>query len=254
MLYSYYVGVDLGQRQDYTAVTVLEEPVWVEGYLTEGHPWLNRAGLAELAGLKPGWSSPSDLSPSVREQVLGINYHEGKPPDAPLSLRHLHRYPLGTSYPEIVAGVRDMLHSPPLSDSRCALVVDATGVGQGVVDMLVKAGLGPIAVWITGGDKVNRGADGSLRVPKRDLVAAVQVLMQSERLKIARKLREAETLRQELQNFRVKIDPKTAHDSYSHWREGGMHDDLVLATAMACWFRQWWNTHLDVANELAIRG
>jgi hypothetical protein len=33
---------------------------------------------------------------------------------------------------------------------------------------------------------------------------------------------------QELLNFRVKIDPLTAHDSYGCWREGG-HDDLVLA-------------------------
>ncbi len=89
-------------------------------------------------------------------------------------------------------------------------------------------------------------------MPKRDLVAAVQVLMQSERLKIARALAEAGTLRQELQNFRVKIDPKTAHDSYSHWREAE-HDDLVLATALACWFRQWWNTHLDTDNALTLR-
>ena len=54
----------------------------------------------------------------------------------------------------------------------------------------------------------------------------------------------AETLRKELLTFRVKIDPRTAHDSYSHWREGD-HDDLVLATAMACWFREWWNALME---------
>jgi hypothetical protein len=88
------------------------------------------------------------------------------------------------------------------------------------------------------------------RVPKRDLVSAVQVLLQSERLKIVRSLPEAATLRSEFQNFRVKIDPRTAHDSYSHWREAE-HDDLVLATALAAWFRQFWNTHIDTANALA---
>jgi len=31
-----------------------------------------------------------------------------------------------------------------------------------------------------------------------------------------------------------KINLKTAHDSYEHWRETD-HDDLVLATALACW-------------------
>ena len=89
-------------------------------------------------------------------------------------------------------------------------------------------------------------------MPKRDLVGAVQVLLQNERLKIARQLPEAETLRRELQNFRVKIDPKTAHDSYSHWREKE-HDDLVLATALAAWFRQYRNKHVDAVNATRER-
>ncbi len=32
----------------------------------------------------------------------------------------------------------------------------------------------------------------------------------------------------------MKIDSKTAHDSYEAWREG-VHDDLVLSVALACW-------------------
>jgi len=52
----------------------------------------------------------------------------------------------------------------------------------------------------------------------------------------------------------VKIDPRTAHDSYSHWREGD-HDDLVLATALACWFREWWNARWEThyAREEPVR-
>jgi hypothetical protein len=42
------------------------------------------------------------------------------------------------------------------------------------------------------------------------------------------------TLRKELLSFRRKIDLRTAHDSYEHWRESD-HDDLVLAAALACW-------------------
>jgi hypothetical protein len=38
----------------------------------------------------------------------------------------------------------------------------------------------------------------------------------------------------ELLNFKVKIDPQTAHDSYAAWREN-IHDDLVLATALSLW-------------------
>jgi hypothetical protein len=42
-------------------------------------------------------------------------------------------------------------------------------------------------------------------------------------------------LANELLNFKVKINLKTAHDSYKAWREG-IHDDLSLsAVALACW-------------------
>ncbi|MDD1753960.1 MAG: hypothetical protein LUQ38_12840 [Methanotrichaceae archaeon] len=41
----------------------------------------------------------------------------------------------------------------------------------------------------------------------------------------------------ELLNFKVKIDPQTAHDSYSAWRESE-HDDLVLSVALACWYAE----------------
>jgi hypothetical protein len=78
-------------------------------------------------------------------------------------------------------------------------------------------------------------------------VAAVQVLLQNGRLKIAEGLELAPTLRKELLNFRVKVNPATAHDSYEHWREGD-HDDLVLATAMACWYRQYANAEIEARN------
>jgi hypothetical protein len=49
-----------------------------------------------------------------------------------------------------------------------------------------------------------------------------------------------QTLSRELPAFRVTIDPKTAHDSYSAWRERN-HDDLVLALALPCWYAGWGN-------------
>jgi len=83
-----------------------------------------------------------------------------------------------------------------------------------------------------GGDAVSH-LDGFDRVPKRDLVGAVQVVLQTGRLKIAPGLREARTLARELQNFRMKITDK-AHDTYGAWRDGE-HDDLVLAVSLALW-------------------
>jgi len=102
--------------------------------------------------------------------------------------------------------------------------------------MLREAEIYPAAVFITGGDTVHQ--DGKeYRVPKRDLVGAVQVLLQTERLKIASSLKEASTLTAELLAFKVNINAK-GHDHYGHdvgdWRENP-HDDLVPAVALACW-------------------
>lgn len=241
-LYNYYIGVDLGSRQDYTAMTILEEPVWAGQEALLPNAWGWYYGIEE-----GGWVSPAELSQIQVDQALSANYYHGRPRDVPLQIRHLERLQLGTSYPDVVKRVAALMASPPLSLNRCALLVDATGVGTSVVDSLVEAGLEPTAVTIHGGDRVTQDGSGGYRVPKRDLVSAVQVLLQSGRLKIAAGLPETETLQAELLNFRMKIDPKTAHDSYSHWREGD-HDDLVLSAAIALWFRQFWNLHLDRAN------
>ncbi|MFI5165536.1 MAG: hypothetical protein ACHQQS_02865 [Thermoanaerobaculales bacterium] len=150
------------------------------------------------------------------------------------AVRYLRRFDLGTPYPTVVSEVRALTLTPQLRG--CHVVADATGVGRPVLDMLDQARMNPTAVTITGGDTVT-SEDGHFRVPKRDLVSTVQVLLQSGRLKIASALPEAETLVKELLNFQVKITAN-AHDVYGAWREG-THDDLVLAVALACW----WGEH-----------
>ena len=87
--------------------------------------------------------------------------------------------------------------------------------------MLRTAELSPAAVTITGGDTVS--SDGSdYRVPKRDLVSIVQVLLQSERLKIAKALPEAQTLTAELLAFKYDVNLR-GHIIYGNdvgsWRE-----------------------------------
>jgi hypothetical protein len=254
-VYSYYVGLDLGQSSDYTAVSVIEEPVWVpsEELTRDWCAPQSTVPLAEEAG--EGWVSPADISPGLLEHALALNYYRGRihaPGPPPLSVRHLERFDLGTRYPTVVKRVGELLSSEPLRSRRTILLADATGVGRAVVDSFRQADISLAAVTIHGGSNVSR-EPGGYRVPKRDLVSAAQVLLQSGRLRVAADLPEAETLRRELLNFRVKIDPKTAHDSYEHWREGD-HDDLVLATALPCWFRQHLNRLLDKRNEAMNAG
>jgi hypothetical protein len=154
--------------------------------------------------------------------------------DYELHVRHLERF-RDVLYPEVVERVSRLMEAMQLR-GETALAVDATGVGAAVVDMLRRAlpGLTFDAVTITGGDTETQSSWYDWRVPKRDLVGGLQVLLQCGRLKIARSLEHAETLKAELLNFRVKINVATAHDSYEAWREGD-HDDLVLAAALATW-------------------
>ena len=145
-------------------------------------------------------------------------------------VRHLDRAPLGTSYPAVVAHVGRLMGSPELRE-RTRLVVDGTGVGRPVVDLLWQAGMRAVSVTITSGQRVTGGLN-SWRVPKRDLVSNLQVLLQSSRLRIAADLPQAEALLDELLEFRVHVSD-AGRDS---WGAGRDHDDLVLALAIAGWF------------------
>ena len=159
-------------------------------------------------------------------------------PGPSYNLTFLERPELKTSYPRIVQRLVELvrkLEGLAVSD-HCQLVVDATGVGLPVVDSMREVGLSPIAATITGGDTENR-EDWRFRVPKRALVSNAQLLLQRRQLKVAGALPVGPLLIKELEAFKVKIDPRTAHDSYSAGREGD-HDDLVLAVALALWWAE----------------
>ncbi len=118
-------------------------------------------------------------------------------------------------------------------DYKPVLAIDATGVGAPVVDLFkretINAELKPIQ--IVGGANVSEEF-GTTRVPKRDLVSVVQVALQSKTLKISGKLPEAATLSRELENFTVKITD-AANDVYGAWREGTHDDlVLAVALAL----------------------
>lgn len=186
-----------------------------------------------------------------RDYILGLDLGQTtdysalavleRPVDAPLkevvyALRHLQRFPLGTPYTAIVPGVARIAGKPPLRGAP--LVVDQTGVGRPVVDMLRRTpGLTRVVpVTITGGHALTQQEDGSYHVPKKELVTCLQLLVEQHRLRIAASLSEAKTLIRELQTFRVKITP-AAHETFGAWRESD-HDDLVLAVALATWWAQ----------------
>ena len=188
---SFYVGLDLGQAADYSALCVVEE-----------------------------LRVPDPAEPKRQVRECGV--------------RHLHRWKLGTPYSAIVADLAALAKRPPLPGAT--LVVDATGVGRPVVELIERAGLSlrVCPVTITGGLTAGMGNDGSCHVPKKDLVAVMQTLVQFRRFHIAPTLQHAANLGRELQMFRVKVTV-AGNETFEAWRERD-HDDLVLAVALACWY------------------
>jgi hypothetical protein len=185
----FFVGMDIGQRQDFTALAVVER----------------------------------------REVYRGVGastFHSA-------AVRHVERMALGTPYPEVVGRVAEIVGSRALAGD-CCLTVDATGVGAPVVDMLRAARLGCeiTAVTITGGERMNQHATG-WNVPKQDLMAGVQVLLERRELKIARDLTGARMLMRELQDVQTR---GRRDGGMRAGAEGvGQHDDLAIALALACW-------------------
>lgn len=219
---AYCIGLDLGQKNDYTALTVLRQRAVPTGAFTtmrSDHGYVEQVAVTE---------SHYDMIHADRWR--GRPYHE-----VPGIVKDL--------YPALRQAVRDEIAADPDWSDRMPdrnvptnLIVDGTGVGIAVVDTLRKAGLGCVSVTIHGGDAVSR--DGNeYRIPKRELVAVLQVLLQMRRLGISNQIPLAEVITRELENFRAKIT-LTGHDTYgagADWRDGN-HDDLVLSVAMAAWY------------------
>jgi hypothetical protein len=110
--FAYYLGLDLGQAQDYTALAIIEEPVW------DGARWL----------------SPARIDPETMALLQERTRLEGRPANPVLSVRHLERYELGTRYSEVVERVREIAYTSPLAGKPGCLMVDKTGVGAAVLD------------------------------------------------------------------------------------------------------------------------
>jgi hypothetical protein len=153
------------------------------------------------------------------------------------ALRHLHRFPPGTSYPAMGATLRKLLNTQPLPGA--VVGIDQTGVGKAVRQLFADELANRVTcllcpVTVTAGIGAAGSAPGcGFLAPKVELVGTLQVLLQTRRLVIADSLPEAPTLLRELETFRA-APPVLKGDAVESWRERP-HDDLVLAVAVAAW-------------------
>jgi hypothetical protein len=195
---AFTVGWDPAQAADWSAVAVVERARWP----AEG---------ADFSNIRV-WAS------SYR-----VEY----------AVRHLERLPRRTDYVAQAQHVAGLMATAPLARPDTALVVDATGLGKPLVDLIRRAGLKPIAVTLTGGEGSRRDGAGGYRLSKTELTGRLSALLHGGELRIARELPLAPALADELRDFRVGF---TAGGASTFGASAGRHDDLVLAVGLAVWW------------------
>ena len=192
----HYIGLDLAQTTDYTAVGIIER--------------------LDTYDVVRRFFAPGDPTDANYRGSLYL-------------VRWLDRLRHGISYPDVARHVAGLLRDPRLTDP--ILTMDRTGIGRPVLDTFHEFGVHPTALTITAGNSVT-ATGGGVGVPKRDLVTATRILLDTGRLRIAPALRYAEALRAELKGYQVQLS-ETGRDSYG--AAGGLHDDLVIALSLAAW-------------------
>ena len=157
----------------------------------------------------------------------------------------------GAWYHAIVQEIEELMQRATLVENA-DLIVDGTGVGEGVVEIMREQGLQPIPIITTNGGLVREvyadvaevfpGAPRlgmrtlqEIHVPKTDLVAAGQLLVQQERVRVAAGLKWAEEAREQFKSFRGKINERTKKKVYEAETEEE-HDDIVICFLMGAWW------------------
>lgn len=168
-------------------------------------------------------------------------------------LGHLERIPLGTKYQDAVDYLGDLVYHQQFVGARRFVVVDATGVGRPVMEMADErlfhrkpvhpesSMVDLVGVTITAGGSVTVASGDlgaprfpwlQLNVPKRDIVTALSVVLQGQRIDVADSP-DSGAWSQEMATFRRKV--RRVNETYEAEKDA-QHDDLVMASAEVVWF------------------
>lgn len=148
-----------------------------------------------------------------------------------LEIRFLKRFPIGISYEKLYELLQDRLqHFDPTVPLRTKqLIIDAGGPGPPIVDRLrrnLSSAVTIKPVIITGGKGANTLSGGYTGLPRRTIIANLQLLMAARTLKCDPKLDGWPILKEEL------LELSGVH---THPEDHGCHDDVAIATGLAAW-------------------
>jgi hypothetical protein len=161
----HFVGLDLGQVRDFTALAVLERPlVCPHDALARRRP---AYALRHLQRFPLGTPYPA-----VVQGVLAL-----------LGGARLSDPTLAVDQTGVGRAVVDLLADALRGQVSCLL----------------------FPMTLTAGHAVTGGDAGGLYVPKKELIGTLQLLLQTRRLQVARSLTDAAVLMKELENYRIKV-------------------------------------------------
>jgi hypothetical protein len=140
------------------------------------------------------------------------------------------------SYPDLVSWAvwaLKILEFSKNTTSPPELVIDSTGVGIAVKDLLLKAGVKPIAVTTTLGNTVTKINNSNFNVGKALLVGKFLAAFDAGRFQVNPNLPIYPQFERELLAFKADI---SARGNAVFSVEEGEHDDLISA----CYLCVWW--------------
>ncbi|MCH9647752.1 MAG: hypothetical protein K0U98_05900 [Deltaproteobacteria bacterium] len=154
-------------------------------------------------------------------------------------IRHLERLPLGSSFPEVASRLDEVARGAARhSTSEKPLpgwgpprtYVNATGLGEAVIEVLRGPSTEILAVYFNHGDRRLEESRTEVKLGKAYLVARLQALLQTRQLHLPNTA-EAETLAKELLDYEIRVT-EDANDRYGAFRVG-RNDDLITALGLA---------------------
>jgi hypothetical protein len=165
MLRNFHIGVDLGQRRDYTAVVVVEQRI-------------ENTGVKDSVTFEQIW----------RRRLI---------------VRKAARLKLGTEFHRIVNAVAGLTMHPGLDGKVVTTAIDATGMGLVVTEQLqmrrLRGELYPVV--ITGGVEMKYQA-GFYPTPRTDILLGVVQAFEVDQLEVASEVKGWEVLVEELRSIR----------------------------------------------------
>lgn len=185
----YWLGVDLAQAQDNTALVVIHDE--------------------QL----PVWAGP-------QRQALG---------ERTRTITYADKFK-GVSYPDVVSHVIRVMTREPLR-GRTRLVVDGSGLGRVVSDLLHDAGVQHTAIQMTAGQNWKRSGRYT-NVGKTLMLENLSVLFATHELQFAQDLALREDILAELETFQLETTA-AGNQVITQGKSGAHHGDLAIALAGA---------------------